>query len=95
MARRLSDPGARAGLVLSAAGGATLAGGWAGLDRSALLSEQIPWVVSGGLGGLALLAVGLHLVSAAGLAAEQRRLERVEAAIRARRADPSETAVPR
>ena len=85
MARRLTDPQARAGLALTVAGGATLAGGWAGLDQATLLSEQIPWIVSGGLGGLALLAVGLHLFSAAGLAAERRRLERVEAAILAQR----------
>jgi hypothetical protein len=87
MARRLSDPAARTGLALTAAGGAVLAGGWTGLDRASLLSDQIPWIVSGGLGGLALVAVGLHLFSSAGLAAERRRLERVEAAILARR-DP-------
>jgi hypothetical protein len=85
MARRLSDPAARTGLALTAAGGAVLAGGWTGLDRASLLSDQIPWIVSGGLGGLALVAVGLHLFSSAGLAAERRRLERVEAAILARR----------
>ena len=84
MARRLTDPAARTGLLLTATGGAVLAGGWAGLDRATLLSEQIPWIVSGGLGGLALVAVGLHLFSGAGLAAERRRLERVEAAILAR-----------
>jgi hypothetical protein len=85
MARRLTDRQARAGVVLTVAGGATLAGGWTGLDSASLLSDQIPWIVSGGLGGLALLAVGLHLFSSAGLAAERRRLERVEAAIVARR----------
>jgi hypothetical protein len=85
MARRLTDGQARAGVVLTVAGGATLAGGWAGLDSASLLSDQIPWIVSGGLGGLALLAVGLHLFSSAGLAAERRRLERVEAAILVRR----------
>jgi|GEM_PF-7053246 len=86
MARRLTDPTARAGLAVTAGGGAVLAAGWAGLGRASLLSEQIPWIVSGGLGGLALVAVGLHLFSAAGLAAERRRLERVEATILARRA---------
>jgi hypothetical protein len=88
MARRLTDPAARTGLVLAVTGGAVLAGGWAGLERAALLSEQIPWIVSGGLGGLALVAVGLHLFSGAGLAAERRRLERVEAAILAGRNGP-------
>ena len=88
MAGHLSDPTTRAGLAITATGGAVLAGGWAGLDRSSLLSEQIPWIVSGGLGGLALVAVGLHLFSSAGLAAERRRLERVEAAILARRDTP-------
>jgi hypothetical protein len=88
MARRLSDSAARTGLALTATGGAVLAGGWTGLDRASLLSEQIPWIVSGGLGGLALVAVGLHLFSSAGLAAERRRLERVEAAILARRNPP-------
>lgn len=94
MARRLTDPTARTGLAVTAAGGAVLAGGWVGLDRASLLSEQIPWIVSGGLGGLALVAVGLHLCSTAGLAAERRRLERVEAAILARR-DTPETGRPR
>jgi hypothetical protein len=94
MARRLTDPAARAGLAVTATGGAVLAGGWAGLDRASLLSEQVPWIVSGGLGGLALVAVGLHLFSGAGLAAERRRLERVEAAILAGR-DRPETEHPR
>ncbi|HET9772210.1 MAG TPA: hypothetical protein VFS16_15055 [Acidimicrobiia bacterium] len=88
MAGRLTDRSARAGIALTVAGGATLAGGWAGLDGSTLLTEQIPWIVSGGLGGLALLAVGLQFFSTAGFAAERRRLERVEAAILAGRDSP-------
>jgi hypothetical protein len=94
MARRLSDPSARVGIAFTAAGGAALAAGWAGLDRATLLSEQLPWIVSGALGGLALLAVGIQLFSGAGFAAERRRLERVEAAIRAR-LDVTETGGPR
>ena len=85
MARRLTDRSARTGIALTVAGGATMAVGWVGLDRSTLLTEQIPWIVSGGLGGLALLAAGLQFFSAAGFAAERRRLERVEAAILAGR----------
>jgi hypothetical protein len=94
MARRLTDRTARAGLALTATGGAVLAGGWAGLDRASLLSDQIPSIVSGGLGGLALVAVGLHLFAGAGLAAERRRLERVEEIILARR-DIPQTEHPR
>ncbi len=85
MGRRLTDRSRRAGRVLSIAGGATLAGGWAGLERSTLLAEQLPWIVSGGLGGLALLAVGVQLWAAADFADERRRLESVEAAILAQR----------
>ena len=94
MARRLNDPSARAGVGFTVAGGAALAAGWAGLDRATLLSEQLPWIVSGALGGLALLAVGIQLFSGAGFAAERRRLERVEAAIRAR-SDGTELGGPR
>lgn len=62
---------------------ALLVGGL-GLARATLLTAQIPYVVSGGIGGLLLIAVGLHLFVGSALGRERDRLEGVEAAISGR-----------
>jgi hypothetical protein len=69
------------GALLVAGGVLALLGGGLGLARATLLTAQIPYVVSGGIGGLLLIAVGLHLLVGSALGHERDRLEGVEAAI--------------
>jgi hypothetical protein len=69
--------------LLVAGGVLSLLLGGVGLARATLLSAQIPYVVSGLIGGLVMIAVGLHLFVGGALGRERDRLEGVEAAIRA------------
>lgn len=47
--------------VAVAAGALALLAGWLGVSDALLASEQLPYIVSGGLGGIALIAVGATL----------------------------------
>ena len=78
----LGDRRRTAGALIAAAGIVALILGWGGLAGAPVLSAQLPYVVSGGLIGLALLGVGLMLVMESALGRERGRLEQVEAAIR-------------
>ena len=71
-----------AGALIAAAGIVALVLGWGGVSDAPVLSAQLPYIVSGGLIGLALLGVGLMLVMESALGRERSRLDRVEAAIR-------------
>lgn len=73
-------------LTACVAGAALLFGGLAGLTRAQVLPGQVPYLASGGLGGLALVAVGITWLLSAESQSEQDRLARVERAIRARAA---------
>jgi hypothetical protein len=53
--------------------------GWIGVSGTPLTPEQIPYVVSGGLGGLFLLGVGAMLWLSADLRDEWRLLEELRA----------------
>lgn len=79
---RLGDRRRTAGALIAAAGIVALVLGWGGVNHATVLSAQLPYVVSGGLFGVALLGVGLMLVMESALARERRRLEQVEGAIR-------------
>ena len=72
-----------AGLLVIGGVLALLVGGL-GIARATLLTAQIPYVVSGGIGGLVMIAVGLHLFAGSALGRERDRLEGVEAAISGR-----------
>ncbi|MGH9000316.1 MAG: hypothetical protein ACRDY7_13110 [Acidimicrobiia bacterium] len=71
-------------LAACVAGVALLAGGFAGLLRAQVLPARVPYLASGGLGGLAVLAVGITWLVSAESQSDQDRLTRVEEAIRAR-----------
>ena len=81
----MTNPGDRrtitVGLLLVSAGVLALLLGGLGIARATLLSAQIPYVVSGGIGGLVLIGVGLHLLSGTALGRERDRLDAVAAAI--------------
>jgi hypothetical protein len=73
-----------AALAACVAGVALLVGGLAGLRRAEVLPGQVPYIASGALGGLALLAVGITWLLSAESQSEQDRLAAVEEAILAR-----------
>ena len=47
--------------VAVGAGALALLVGWLGVSDSVIAAEQLPYIISGGLGGIALIAVGLTL----------------------------------
>jgi len=73
------------GWLLIAAGGLALVLGWVGVSGTPLPSEQIPYVVSGGLFGLALIGIGTTLLISADLGDEWRKLDAIESVLRSQR----------
>lgn len=65
------------------AGGIMLIVGWLGVSGTAYPAEQLPYIISAGLGGLFLLGVSSVLWLSADLRDEWRKLDRLEQAIRA------------
>lgn len=55
--------------------------GWLGVSGTALSFEQLPYLVSGGIFGIALIGVGSTLLLSADLRDEWRKLERLEVAL--------------
>jgi hypothetical protein len=66
------------GAVLMAAGGLALLLGWLGARDALLETQQIPYVISGGLWGIFLLGVGGTLWLSADTRDEWRKLDRLE-----------------
>jgi hypothetical protein len=58
--------------------------GWLGVSDTGYVFEQIPYVVSGGIGGLFLLGLGAMLWLSADLRDEWRKLDTLELALRDR-----------
>ncbi|MDX6215400.1 MAG: hypothetical protein QOG99_984 [Frankiales bacterium] len=72
----------RAGAIgLTGLGALFLLFGWIGVSGTALLAEQSPYILSGGVGGVFLLGIGSTLWISADLRDEWRKLDRIEAAI--------------
>lgn len=63
---------------LAVLGAVALLLGWLGISDTALTAEQLPYLVSGGLGGIALIGVGATLWLSADLRDEWRRIDRLE-----------------
>jgi hypothetical protein len=59
-------------------GVAVLIVGWIGVSGTGLAAEQNPYLISGGLGGIALIAVGCTLWISADLQDEWRRLDALD-----------------
>ena len=66
------------GVAAMAAGAVALVVGWAKVSGTPYAAEQIPYVVSAGLGGLFLLGVGATMWHSADLRDEWRKLDRLE-----------------
>lgn len=61
-----------------AVGGLVLVLGWVGVSAQTLVAKQLPYLISGGIGGLALLGTGVGLLVAEDLRAERVRTGRLE-----------------
>ena len=70
--------------VLVAAGAIALIAGWVGVSSTAYSAEQLPYIISGGIGGIFLLGVGATLWLSADLRDEWRKLDRIEEALQQR-----------
>lgn len=66
------------GWALVGLGAIVLIVGYMGVARQALIAKQLPYLVSGGLGGLALVALGALFIVSADLRHDTRRLEALE-----------------
>ena len=67
--------------VLFVAGGVGLVVGWVGVSRQALTALQVPYVISGGIGGIFLLGLGAVCWLSADLRDEWRKLDEVVEAL--------------
>jgi len=67
--------------VLVTAGAIALIVGWVGVSGTAYAAEQLPYIISGGIGGIFLLGVGATLWLSADLRDEWRKLDRIEEAM--------------
>jgi hypothetical protein len=72
-------------------GAVALVLGWIGVSKEALTALQVPYIVSGGLGGIFLLGLGAVFWLSADLRDEWRKLDALEQAVRQR--EPKETSV--
>ena len=64
--------------------------GWAGVSGTQYIAEQVPYVVSYGIGGLVLIVIGATLWLSADMNDEWRTLNRLEQAQRANTVDRGE-----
>ncbi|MGH2725673.1 MAG: hypothetical protein ACRDKS_01730, partial [Actinomycetota bacterium] len=70
-----------AGLALVAAGAVFVMLGYLGVSDSPYVAEELAYLVSGGIGGLFLLAIGTTILISADLHDEWRKLDRVQTAL--------------
>ncbi|HET9773312.1 MAG TPA: hypothetical protein VFS16_20640 [Acidimicrobiia bacterium] len=68
-------------VVAVAAGAVMLLLGWAGVEGKIYPGQQMPYVVSGGLGGLFVLGIGAVLWLSADMRDEWRKLDDVDATL--------------
>lgn len=69
------------GWVCIGLGGLFILLGWLGVSGDPNVARQLPYLVSGGLGGLAFVVVGAGLLIAEDLRSDRHRLGRIEAAL--------------
>lgn len=76
--------------ALVIAGVGALIAGWVGVSGSAYAAGQLPYIISGGIGGIFLLGVGGTLWLSADLRDEWRKLDRIEESLRGGARRPTE-----
>jgi hypothetical protein len=74
-----------------AVGAIALIVGWVGVSGSPYAAGQLPYIISGGIGGIFLLGVGATLWLSADLRDEWRKLDCIEDALRERQVDAEAT----
>lgn len=74
--REIARPAA--GWLLIVAGTVALVAGWFGVSREALVARQVPYFLSGGLGGLAAVVVGVGLTVVHDMRRAGERLDRLD-----------------
>jgi len=67
-----------AGWILAAVGIVVIIVGWYGVSGQALVAKQLPYLISGGLGGVALVGIGAAMISAERRRQDTGRIERLE-----------------
>lgn len=83
-------------VALVLAGVVAVTVGWVAVSDTILTFEQIPYVMSGGLAGVCLVAIGASLWLSADIRDEWRKLDRLEEAVRglnSREVDATDEAV--
>ena len=78
-----------AGVVLILIGVVMLIIGYHGVSTHPYVAQELAYLISGGIGALIAVAVGISLLVTADLRDEWRKLDRIEAALLALRADGS------
>lgn len=76
--------------VLIAVGALALVLGWLGVRSEALTQKQIPYIISGGIGGILLAGVGAMLWLSADLRDEWRKLDAIERKLSSANTDASD-----
>lgn len=66
------------GWVLIALGGLAILLGYLGVSREALVAKQLPFLISGGITGMTLVAVGAFFLGTEDLRKQLLRLDRIE-----------------
>src|SRR5258706_9109584 len=67
-----------AGIALAALGVVFIIAGYLGVAHEALVAKQIPYLVSGGIGGMVLVAVGAFLLGTDDVRKQLARVEQLE-----------------
>lgn len=81
-------------VVLFAVGGLAILAGWAGVRQEALTAAQVPYIISGGLGGISLIGIGAVFWLSADLRDEWRKLDDLAADQHPRPAEVADTPQP-
>ncbi|MDX6551713.1 MAG: hypothetical protein QOH74_201, partial [Gaiellales bacterium] len=69
------------GWVLAGLGVIAILIGYLGISRESLVAKQLPYLISGGIGGIALVGAGAALIATEDLRRFRTRLDRLEAMI--------------
>lgn len=72
------NPDRAAAWACVALGIVALVVGWEGASNTAYTAEQLPYIISGGIGGALLVAMGATLLISADLRDEWHKLDRIE-----------------